>query len=152
MRFSPLALILIIAALSWSCNNHVTRIGAQTPPVQQPTNNSPYPDGAARITIADLQEKIKKNEAFILDVRNQAAYDMGHIPESKMIPSGEILEHLDELPTDKLIVTYCSCPNEHTAAAAVIALKSKNITNAAALLGGFNEWQKEALLIDKKPQ
>ena len=57
---------------------------------------------------ADLREKIKKDEVFILDVRNQASFDAGHIPGSKLIPSGEILNHLDELPKDKLIVTYCS--------------------------------------------
>jgi rhodanese-related sulfurtransferase len=34
----------------------------------------------------------------------------------------------------------------------VVALKSKNITNAAALLGGFNEWQKEGLPVDKKKE
>jgi len=32
----------------------------------------------------------------------------------------------------------------------VVSLKTKNITNAAALLGGFNEWQKEGLPIEKK--
>jgi len=31
----------------------------------------------------------------------------------------------------------------------VVNLKTKNITNAAALLGGFNEWQKEGLPVDK---
>jgi rhodanese-related sulfurtransferase len=34
----------------------------------------------------------------------------------------------------------------------VVALKTKNITNAAALLGGFIEWQKENLPIDKKKE
>jgi rhodanese-related sulfurtransferase len=32
----------------------------------------------------------------------------------------------------------------------VVALKTKNITNAAALLGGYNEWIKEGLPVDKK--
>jgi len=31
----------------------------------------------------------------------------------------------------------------------VVSLKTKNITNAAALLGGFNEWQREGLQVDK---
>jgi len=35
-------------------------------------------------------------------------YDLGHIPGAKLIPAGEILNHLNELPKDKLIVTYCS--------------------------------------------
>jgi hypothetical protein len=32
----------------------------------------------------------------------------------------------------------------------VVNLKTKNITNAAALLGGYNEWVKEKLPIEKK--
>jgi len=32
----------------------------------------------------------------------------------------------------------------------VVALKSKGINNAAALLGGFNLWQQEKKPIDKK--
>jgi len=32
----------------------------------------------------------------------------------------------------------------------VVSLKTKGIENAVALLGGFNEWQKEGLPVDKK--
>jgi hypothetical protein len=32
----------------------------------------------------------------------------------------------------------------------VVALRTKNINNAAALLGGFVEWEKEKLPVDKK--
>jgi predicted sulfurtransferase len=67
-----------------------------------------YPDGARRITIAELQEAIKKNEAYIIDVRNEASYNAGHIHGARLIPATEILNHVNELPKDKLIVTYCS--------------------------------------------
>ena len=70
--------------------------------------STPYPDGARRITIDELETMMKSNSVFIVDVRSQDAYDRGHIPGSKLIPSGEILNHLKELPNDKLIVTYCS--------------------------------------------
>jgi 3-mercaptopyruvate sulfurtransferase SseA len=67
-----------------------------------------YADGARRITIVEAQDLIKKGQAFVVDVRNQESYDSGHIPGSKLIPAGEILNHLDELPKDKTIITYCS--------------------------------------------
>ena len=65
-------------------------------------------DGARRVTIAELETMIKDGSAFIVDVRNEDAYNAGHIPGAKLIPSAEILNHLKELPRDKLIVTYCS--------------------------------------------
>jgi ArsR family transcriptional regulator len=51
---------------------------------------------------------MKEGTAFVVDVRSQDSYDMGHIPGSKLIPAGEILNHVNELPRDKMIITYCS--------------------------------------------
>jgi rhodanese-related sulfurtransferase len=33
---------------------------------------------------------------------------MGHIPGATLIPAGEVLDHISELPRDKTIVTYCA--------------------------------------------
>jgi len=41
-------------------------------------------------------------------VRSQDVYDVGHIPGAKLIPANDIVKHIDELPKDKLIITYCS--------------------------------------------
>jgi len=100
---------LIGSVLLLACGaNNVHKLGGQTNSSQKPGANATYADGAARITIPDLQEKIKKNEVFVVDVRAQAQFDAGHIPGSKLIPEAEILNHVAELPKDKLIVTYCS--------------------------------------------
>ncbi|HEY5446950.1 MAG TPA: rhodanese-like domain-containing protein [Pyrinomonadaceae bacterium] len=103
-----IALAAIVLIGCTAAGNKVTKIGQSPTVSQKATPETVVSDGAPRITIAELQEKIKKDEVFILDVRNQASFDAGHIPGSKLIPSGEILNHLDELPKDKLIVTYCS--------------------------------------------
>jgi 3-mercaptopyruvate sulfurtransferase SseA len=113
MRSHSLYTILIALAATvligcTAAGNKVTKIGQSTPAGQKATPATVVSDGAARITIAELREKIKKDEVFIVDVRNQASFDAGHIPGSIMIPSGEILNHISELPKDKLIVTYCS--------------------------------------------
>ena len=69
---------------------------------------TPYPDGARRVTIEEMEALVKEGKAVVIDVRSQDAYNAGHIPGSKLIPSGEILNHINELPKDKLIITYCS--------------------------------------------
>ena len=104
LKFLLLPLALVTAAILLSCNakdkvaSNKTQLGPETT----------YADGARRITIDELNALVKNNEAVVIDVRNQAAYDAGHIPGSKLIPSGEILNHINELPRDKMIVTYCS--------------------------------------------
>jgi rhodanese-related sulfurtransferase len=51
---------------------------------------------------------LAKKEAVVIDVRNEASYEAGHIRGAKLIPHDEILNRLNELPKGKLIVTYCS--------------------------------------------
>jgi hypothetical protein len=79
------------------------------------TSGSPNPvaltppgDGAARITPAEVKNELARNNAFIVDVRGEAAYAAGHIKGAILIPATEIAEHTDKLPRNKLIITYCS--------------------------------------------
>jgi rhodanese-related sulfurtransferase len=144
--FSLLALVTTAGLIACNAIDQVAK--NQNKPQLGPETT--YADGARRVTIDELETLMKNNQAVVIDVRSQAAFDQGHIPGSKLIPAGEIVNHISELPRDKMIVTYCSWQNEHTSAGAVVALKAKGINNAAALLGGFNLWQQEKKPIDKK--
>ena len=104
-KFLLSSLVLVTAAVLISCNA-VDKVAKQ--PQTQLGPETTYADGARRVTIDELNALMKNNEAVLIDVRNQASYDAGHIPGSKLIPSGEILSHINELPRDKMIVTYCS--------------------------------------------
>jgi 3-mercaptopyruvate sulfurtransferase SseA len=106
LKFAFSFLVLATAAILISCNanDKVANSNSQKPSGTEVT----YADGARRITIDELDAMVKKGEAYIVDVRNQASYDIGHIPGSRLIPAGEIANHLSELPRDKTIVTYCS--------------------------------------------
>jgi hypothetical protein len=72
------------------------------------TAPSVHPDGVRRITVGELQDLLARNEAVVVDVRTEDAYKTSHIKGAKLIPVGEILNHTDELPKNKMIVTYCS--------------------------------------------
>lgn len=61
-----------------------------------------------RITPAELKTEMAGNSAIIVDVRGEAAYKESHIKGARQIPYAEIAAHVDELPRDKTIVTYCS--------------------------------------------
>jgi|ERR1041384_623677 len=106
MRYKFLLVVMVVAAAAIliGCNavdnvaQHKTQLAPETT----------YADGARRITIDEFNELMKNNEAVVIDVRNQQMYDAGHIPGAKLIPAGEIQNHLNELPRDKMIVTYCS--------------------------------------------
>lgn len=67
-----------------------------------------FADGVRRVTTAELKALLDKNEAVVIDVRNEASFKAGHIPGSKLIPDKEVINRTAELPKNKLIVTYCS--------------------------------------------
>jgi len=100
------ALIVAAAAVFAACN--AVDKTANTKPAPLPGSDTVYADGARRVTADELDTMMKNGQAIVVDVRNQASYDIGHLPGAKLIPAGEILNHLNELPRDKTIVTYCS--------------------------------------------
>jgi 3-mercaptopyruvate sulfurtransferase SseA len=102
-------LLLLTAVVFAGCNS----AESQKSPVagRQPATgqvDTTYADGVKRVTIQELEQVRRTGDVFIVDVRNQAAFDQGHIPGSKLIPVGEVVARINEFPRDKVIVTYCS--------------------------------------------
>ena len=97
---------LLVAVSLIACNR--TDIGINANTVIQVPNSTPYADGARRVTIEELEALMKDGKAFVVDVRSQDAYNVSHIPGAKLIPSAEVVNHINELPRDKIVVTYCS--------------------------------------------
>ena len=106
LLISVAAAVLVGVIALTACNSREnTPKTAKTAPPAAPAQPG---DNARRITPAEVKDEIAKNDVVIIDVRGEAAYKVGHIKGSRLIPSTEILAHVDELPRDKLIVTYCS--------------------------------------------
>lgn len=106
-KFKYPAMLLVVAVMLASCNG-VDNIVNRNSPAPTTTPAAVQADGARRITTSELETLLKDGKAFVVDVRSQDAYDLGHIPGSRLIPASDISKHLKELPRDKTIVTYCS--------------------------------------------
>jgi 3-mercaptopyruvate sulfurtransferase SseA len=107
---ASLAAFALIACNSADAPNRVASTSTPATPAQPkvaPTAGVPA-DGVRRITTAELQDLINKGQAYVVDVRNEAAYNLGHVRGAKLIPNTQIAERAKELPRDKTIVTYCS--------------------------------------------
>jgi 3-mercaptopyruvate sulfurtransferase SseA len=104
------AMILLAAVFVTACNAVDSKVNTKNTNASNTAvgPETTYADGARRITTGELETLIKEGKAYIVDVRSQDSYDMGHIPGSRLIPANEILNHAGELPRDKMIVTYCS--------------------------------------------
>jgi 3-mercaptopyruvate sulfurtransferase SseA len=105
--------LIVTAVMAFAACNAVdhtanTNTNTNTKPAPLPGSDTVYADGARRVTADEMETMVKNRQAVVIDVRNQASYDLGHIPGSRLIPAGDILNHLNELPRDKMIITYCS--------------------------------------------
>jgi 3-mercaptopyruvate sulfurtransferase SseA len=103
--FSGMVLAAVVILTSCNAQDSAVNTNANQPTIAPETT---YADGVRRITTGELETLINEGKAYIVDVRLEDAYNMGHIPGSHLIPAGDILQHVDKLPRDKMIVTYCS--------------------------------------------
>jgi len=130
---------------------------SQVPPKQQPATPQAAPntplqspqaqvqqqsiDKVRRILRQDAWDLAKEGKAVFVDVRSKEQYDLGHIKGALSIPGSQLMGRMRELPPGKFIITYCACSAEQTSGRAVLELNNHGVKNAAALLGGWHEWQ-----------
>ena len=117
MRVLSLLATLVVAVFILGACNSTDRKTANAPGnstnaiAKNPQPNLPntvHADGARRISVQDAQSLIAKGQAVVVDVRNQPAFDQGHIRGAKLIPVQDVGSRYNELPRDKTIITYCS--------------------------------------------
>ena len=106
------AIIIVLAAVALTaCNavpgNNATRIAPATTPTPAPVHAT-QADNVKRVTTKELEAMLKDGTAIIVDVRSKSMYDAGHIRGAKLLPVTELDKRANELPKDKMIVTYCS--------------------------------------------
>jgi rhodanese-related sulfurtransferase/DNA-binding MarR family transcriptional regulator len=104
-----------------------------------------------QISAEDLHQHLAMGDVLLLDVRPRLEYDASHLPGAIAIPIDQLLDRLDELPTDKLIITYCRGPLCVYADQALELITTSG-RRGARLEEGVAEWQLTGyLLADSDP-
>jgi len=97
----------------------------------------------ARITVEELRGLHERGkQPLVVDVRSAVARkaDGRLIPGALAMDPAEIESRLRELPKDRDIVFYCSCPNEASAAQVAKQLIELGYTRVRPLAGGLDAW------------
>jgi membrane protein DedA with SNARE-associated domain/rhodanese-related sulfurtransferase len=97
----------------------------------------------ARITVAELHELMDAGAApLIVDVRSPSAttLESRRIPGALHVPLDQVGKHVEDLPRDRDVVLYCTCPNEASAAQAAKLLQNHGFTRVRPLHGGLDAW------------
>jgi rhodanese-related sulfurtransferase len=66
---------------------------------------------ATRVTVDEVRERMERGEQFaFVDTRNPVAWGESDVklPGAIRVPADELGQHLDEIPRDRAVITYCT--------------------------------------------
>jgi rhodanese-related sulfurtransferase len=87
--------------------------------------------------------------ALVVDVRDEKAYEGGHIIDARSVPAAEVGQKAETLKKfkEKPVVVYCD--SGLASAGAVKALTALGFTKVVSLRGGLSSWLQENLPVVK---
>jgi membrane protein DedA with SNARE-associated domain/rhodanese-related sulfurtransferase len=106
----------------------------------------------ARISVDELNQSIADGQnPVVVDVRSQAArlLDTRIIPGALLADLDRVTQALQDIPPDRELVIYCSCPNEVSAAKAAKLLMAIGYRNVRPLLGGLDAWDAAGYTVER---
>jgi len=109
---------------------------------------------AARLEPEDLKRMLDAGEeVFIVDLRHplELVPDPFTLPGAQHISPEALAARHQEIPRDRDIVLFCTCPSEATAAKTAMTLHSLGIDRVRPLRGGFDEWKRMGFPMDAIP-
>ncbi len=96
------------------------------------------------ISPEELKHALDAGEPIaVVDLR----HPLDFLPDPRVIPGAirirpeEIGTRHDEIPRDREVVLYCTCPSEATSRDVAALLTARGITRVRPLEGGFQAWR-----------
>ena len=108
------------------------------------------PDRLEPMRREELEERLKRGDVVVIDVRPAIEYGAGHIAGARSIPVAELTRRLRSLDKRREVVAYCRGPYCVYAGEAVRALRRKGYL-ARRLEEGFPEWRRAGLPVETAP-
>ncbi len=108
----------------------------------------------ARLEPQELKRQIDAGEqVFIVDLRHplELLPDPYTLPGALHLTPEELAARIQEIPRDRDVVLYCTCPSEATAAKTAMILHKLGIERVRPLRGGYDEWKRLGYPLDAVP-
>ena len=144
-RHASLALALSFGLLT-GCGSDAT----PTPQVPAEAQTAPQPGVAVPANVSiQTAASLRNGDAFILDVREPAEWNEFHMPDSTLIPLGQLASRVSEVPKDRPIVVICRSGSRSQVGRDM--LLQAGWTNVASMDGGLTAWQAQGLPVVSGP-
>lgn len=103
-----------------------------------------------RLTVEDLAGRLAAggpDAPLVLDVRQTAEFDAGHVPGSVHIRGGDLYSRLDDLPRDRPIAVICASGYRSSIGASL--LRRAGFSDVSWVAGGLPTWQASGLTVEE---
>lgn len=100
---------------------------------------------ANRIPPEEVRRRIAAGEPIVVvDLRHRLdlVMDPYRIPGALQISPEDLAAKHPDIPQDRDVILYCSCPNEATSARMAMLLKRRGVSRVYPLAGGFEGWKR----------
>jgi rhodanese-related sulfurtransferase len=104
-------------------------------------------DGVEQLSAAELEERLRRGDVVVLDVRPEPEFRAGHIAGARSAPLSELESLTAGLPRRSEVVAYCRGPYCVYADDAVRLLQQRGL-KARRLDVGYPEWRRAGLPIE----
>lgn len=94
------------------------------------------------------QGYIQSKGALVLDVREKKEYDAGHVPDSVLIPLGQLEQRLGEIREHRNRTIVVICHGGKRSATACLHLRKHGFKEALNIAGGILAWKKAGLPVE----
>jgi len=108
----------------------------------------------SRLEPEELHAQLEAGEpVYIVDLRHplEQLTDPFTLPGALRVPPDDIPARVHEIPRDRDVILYCTCPNEETAAYTALKLQKLGVERVRPLKGGFHGWQQLGYPMDAIP-
>jgi rhodanese-related sulfurtransferase len=105
--------------------------------------------GVPSLTSAEAVTLINRNNAAVLDVRDEAEFANGHIADAIHIPVADLESRIAELKKYKTKPLLVNCQRGARSAKACEILRKAEFTQVHNLHGGLDAWQQAKLPLVK---
>lgn len=108
----------------------------------------------SRMEPAELWGQLQSGESvYIVDLRHplELVNDPYTLPGALRVAPDDLAKRVHEIPRDRDVILYCTCPNEETAAFTALKLHRLGVERVRPLRGGYHGWQKAGYPMDAIP-
>ncbi|MGH9595030.1 MAG: rhodanese-like domain-containing protein, partial [Bryobacteraceae bacterium] len=108
----------------------------------------------SRLEPEELRIQLDAGEAvYIVDLRHplEQMTDPFTLPGALRVAPDDLAARVHEIPRDRDIILYCTCPNEETAAHTALKLHRLGVERVRPLRGGYDAWKKLGYPMDAIP-